>query len=72
MPIVQRTPPQVGSVNGRAAAKNESHIAVATAANRFIVVQSTALGREVQVGERLSLQFSQGRASIENDRDRGR
>jgi hypothetical protein len=72
MPIVQRTPPQAGSVNGRAVAKDESHIAVATAANRFIVVESTALGRDVQVGERLSLQFSQGRASIDNDRDRGR
>jgi hypothetical protein len=72
MPIVQRNPPQAGSVNGRAVAKDESHIAVATAANRFIVVESTALGRDVQVGKRLSLQFSQGRASINNERDRGR
>jgi hypothetical protein len=72
IPIVQRTPPHAGSVNGRAVAKDESHIAVATAANRFIVVESTALGRDVRVGERLSLQFSQGRASIENDCDRGR
>jgi hypothetical protein len=72
MPIVQRTPPQAGPVNGRAVAKVESHIAVATAANRFIVVDATTLGREVQIGERLSLKFSHGSAAIETDRDRGR
>ena len=72
MPIVQRTPPAAGSVTGRAVAKNDSHVAVATAANRFIVVEVAALGREVQIGERLSLIFSNGRMSLDTDRGRGR
>jgi len=72
MPIVERTPPQTGAVTGRAVAKDEAHIAVATAANSFFVVEVTALGREVEVGERLSLRFQQGRTMIDNGRDRGR
>ena len=38
MPIAERTPPQTGPVTGRAVAKDEAHIAVATAANSFFVV----------------------------------
>lgn len=72
MPIVQRTPPLAGPVIGRAVAKDESHVAVATAANRFIIVDAASLGREVQIGERLSLQFCQGRACIDSDRGQGR
>jgi N12 class adenine-specific DNA methylase len=72
MPIAERTPPQAGSVTGRAVAKDEAHIAVATAANSFFVVPSTLLGRDVQIGERLSLRFHHGRASIDDGRDRGR
>jgi hypothetical protein len=30
LPILQRTPPTAGSVTGRAVAKDESHVAVAT------------------------------------------
>jgi hypothetical protein len=47
MPISQRTPPQTGPVTGRAVAKDDAHIAVATAANSFFVVPSTSLGRDV-------------------------
>jgi hypothetical protein len=72
MPIAERIPPQTGAVTGRAVAKDDAHIAVATAANSFVVVEATPLGREVQIGERLALRFFQGRASIENGRDRGR
>jgi hypothetical protein len=68
MPIFQRSPPGAGSVTGRAVAKDDSQVAVATAANRFIVVEAAALGRDVQIGETLSLLFSQGRPSIDNDR----
>jgi hypothetical protein len=70
--ITQRTPPLTGSVTGRTAAKDEAHIAVATAANSFIVVEANPLGCEVQIGERLSLRFHQGRASIDNRHDLGR
>jgi hypothetical protein len=72
MPITERTPPQSGSVNGRAVAKDQSHIAVATAANTFVIVATTSLGRVVQVGERLSLRFREGRASIDSGHDRSR
>jgi hypothetical protein len=71
-PIVQRAPPIAGSITARAVAKDDSHVAFATAANRFIVVELCALGREVRIGERLSLQFSQGRAFIDSDLGRGR
>ena len=72
MAITERTPPQAGSVTGRAVAKDESYIAVATAANTFVVVETTSLGGIVQVGERLSLRFREGRVSIDNGRDRNR
>ena len=70
MPISQRTPPQTGPVTGRAVAKDDTHIAVATAANSFFVVPSTSLGRDVEIGERLSLRFQRGLPSLEDDRAR--
>jgi hypothetical protein len=72
LPIVQSTPLTQGSATGRAVAKGDSHVAVATAANRYIVVETAALGRDVQVGERVSLLFSNGRPTIDNERGRGR
>jgi hypothetical protein len=72
MPITERTPPSTGSIMGKAVAKDEAHIAIATASNSFMVVEASSLGRAVQTGERLSLRFHKGRASIDNGRDRGR
>ena len=72
MPISQRTPPQTGPVTGRAVAKDDAHTAVATAANSFFVVPSTSLGRDVGIGERLSLRFQRGLPSLEDDRSRAR
>jgi N12 class adenine-specific DNA methylase len=72
MPITERTPPQTGQVTGRAVARDEAHVAFATAANSFFVVASTSLGRDIQIGERVSLRFHQGRASLDNGRSRGR
>jgi hypothetical protein len=72
MPIAQRTPPQTGSVIGRAVAKDEAYVAFATAANSFFIVASSSLGRDVQIGERVSLQFHQGRACVDNGHGRGR
>ncbi len=71
-PIIERTAPQIGSVTGRAVAKNEEQIAVSTAANTFFVLPSAVLNRDVRIGDRLSLRFQQGRAVIDNGRDRGR
>src|SRR5206468_2623778 len=72
LPIIERTPPQTGPVAGKAVAKDETHIAIATAANSFFVVPSRLLDRDVQIGERLSLRFQEGRALIDRGRDRGR
>jgi hypothetical protein len=72
MPIAEPTPPHTGPVTGRAVAKDEALIAMATAANSFFVVPSTFLASNIQIGERLSLRFHQGRVSIDNGRDRGR
>ena len=72
IPISERVPPQTGQVTARAVAKDDGHVAFATATNSFFVVASRSLGRDVQIGERLSLRFHQGRASIDNGRDRGR
>ena len=72
MPILQRAAPAAGPVTGRAVAKDEAHVAVATAANSFVVVDAEGLGRDVQIGDHLSLIFSQGRAALNVDRERGR
>lgn len=72
MHITVHRPPPTGPVSGRAVAKDEERIAVATAANSYFVIPSTSLDREVQAGERLSLRFHQGRVSIDSGRDRGR
>jgi hypothetical protein len=68
LPISQRTPPQTGPVTGRAVAKDYSHVAVATGANSFFVIPSACLGREVLIGERVSLRFQLGLPSLGDDR----
>ena len=72
VPIVERKPPDLGTLAGKAVARTETHLAVATAANSFCVVPSTALGRDVEIGERLSLRFQRGLPSLEDDRTRAR
>jgi hypothetical protein len=71
-PIVERPAPQIGSVAGRAVAKNETHVAVSAAPNSFFVLPSALLERDVEIGERLSVRFQQGRALIDSGRNRGR
>ena len=72
MPIVQRAAPSAGPLAGRVVAVHNSHVAVATAANRFVVVELPALYINVQLGERLSLVLTNGRAALDKDRSRGR
>ena len=72
MPISQRAPPQTGPVTGRAVARDDSHVAVATASNSFFVIPTTCLSREVLIGERVSLRFQRGLPSLEDDRTRSR
>jgi hypothetical protein len=72
MPIAERTPPRTGPAIGRAVAKDETHVALATSGNSFFIVPSSSLGRDIQIGERLSLRFRQGRVLIDNGRVQGR
>ena len=72
LPITQRAAPQTGPAAGKAVAKDGTGIAVATGANSFFIVSSTDVGDEVQIGARLSLRFSQGRASVDKNRGRER
>jgi hypothetical protein len=53
-------------------ARSFNGYAVATAANSFFVVPSTSLGRDVEIGERLSLRFQRGLPSLDDDRTRAR
>jgi hypothetical protein len=71
-PISERIPPKVGQVTARAVRRNDMYIAFATSGNSFFVIPSTSLRHDVRIGERLSLNFSRGQASIVNGRDRGR
>jgi hypothetical protein len=72
LPIRERTPPQTGSITGTAVAKGPTHIAVATAANSFVVLASSSLDHDVQIGERLSLRFQHGRVELDYGRNRRR
>jgi hypothetical protein len=72
LPIRERTPPQTGAMTRTAVAKGPTRIAVATAANSFVVLASSSLDRDVQIGERLPLRFHHGRVAIHNGRNRGR
>ncbi len=68
LPIRQTAPPPSGMLIGRAVAMDDSHIAIATAANRFVIVDPTSFARVVKVGERLCLQFTNGQPSIADER----
>lgn len=70
VPITQLASPESGSLRGRAVAKEERYLAIATSANRYVVVEARLCDLEVEVGQHVSLQLSKGRASI--DRNSGR
>ena len=72
LPIVERKPPEAGPLSGRAVAKTDTHIAIATAANSFVVVPCNDLPVNIEIGERISLRMQQGRATIEDGPYRGR
>ena len=72
LPITERPVPANGQITGKVVALDDAHIAFATAPNSFVVVHAESLGKNVQVGERLSVRFSQGRATVDAGRSRGR
>lgn len=68
MPIRQGSLLQEGPITGKTVAKDESQIAVATTANRFVVIDTASVGRDVKIGERVSLVIANGKPIINNDR----
>jgi hypothetical protein len=73
MAITERTAPQAGLISGTAVAVNGTHLAVATAANRFMVLELAGSSGNVAVGAGVRIRFSQGRATLEApERGRGR
>ena len=72
LPIVERKPPVGGTVSGKAVAKTATHIAIATAANSFVVLKANELPSKLQLGERIAVRMHQGRAVIEQGASHGR
>jgi len=71
MAIGERTSPDAGVVSGTAVAINGNLLAVATAPNRFVVLELSGSGGTVVVGTDVRIRVSKGRATIEAP-ERGR
>ena len=72
LPIVERKLPISGSVTGKAVAKTDTQIAIATAANSFVILELNGLPASLQIGEKIAVRMQQGRAVIEHGPYRGR
>ena len=72
LPIVERKLPISGSVTGKAVAKTDTQIAIATAANSFVILELNGLPASFQIGEKIAVRMQQGRAVIEQGPYRGR
>jgi hypothetical protein len=72
LPIVERTPPTSGSITGKAVAKTDTHLAIATAANSFVVLDSNGLPPGIQIGEKIAVRMQQGRLVVEQGSYRAR
>ena len=58
--ITQRTPPESGSVVGKAVARVGTEVAIATAANSFVVVQLNGSASEVTIGNKIKISMQGG------------
>jgi hypothetical protein len=65
MAITERTAPQVGIVSGTAVAQSDTHLAIATAPNSFVVLETAAADGDIEVGTRVQVRFNRGRGTIE-------
>jgi N12 class adenine-specific DNA methylase len=72
LPIVERHPPVGGTVSGKAVAKTDTHVAIATAANSFVVLETNESLSNLQLGERIGVRIQQGRAFLEHRVSRAR
>jgi hypothetical protein len=65
LPITERKPPEAGILTGKAVATTDTHVAIATASNSFVILQLKDPAATVQVGEKIAVRMQQGRANIE-------
>ncbi len=65
--ITQRTPPESGSVVGKAVARVGTEVAIATAANSFVVVQLNGSASEVTIGNKIRISMQGGIAKPDRD-----
>jgi hypothetical protein len=72
LPIVERKVPTSGGVSGKAVAKTDTQIAIATAANSFVILELSGLSPSLQIGEKIAVRMHQGRAVIEQGPGRAR
>jgi hypothetical protein len=63
--ITERTVPQIGLLNGTAIAQNDTHLAIATAPNSFVVLEREASKNSVELGARVHVRFRRGRGTVE-------
>jgi N12 class adenine-specific DNA methylase len=72
MPVIERKPPDSGTVTGRAVAKVDTQIAIATAGNSFVILQLDGAAGGIVVGERITIRMQGGRAELDSGIQRGR
>jgi len=73
MAISERTAPNAGVISGTAVAVNGTHLAVATAGNRFMVLELPGSSGDVALGAGVRIRLTQGKAIFEtSERGRGR
>jgi len=73
MAITERPAPQIGLLSGTAVAQNDTHLAIATAPNSFVVLETAPANGDIELGTRVHVRFSRGRGTIEaGGRDHGR
>ena len=65
MAVKECKPPKTGTVTGRAVARVDTQVAIATAANSFVVVGLNGSADTIIVGERITIRMQQGLATIE-------
>ncbi len=72
MPIAEQTTPETGTVTGIAVADRDTHLAVATAPNSFVVIEKPTGAGAVELGKRVRVRFNRGHSIIKLAHDRGR
>lgn len=65
MAVTERKTPDTGTVTGRAVARLDTQVAIATAANSFVVAQLNGSSGRINVGDRITVRMQQGIATLE-------